>query len=704
MLRYAKLNPKKPKILLLTAPYARLKGLFTKNFPIGLGYIAAVLEKRGYSVKIYCSDNNMANEDERFYDYLGSSAVWQNDMLRHQKFVSLFDENIYNYDYIWNDIREIIKDYSPDVVGISTTTTSYLSALVIARIVKDFDKSIHTIFGGVHPSVLPDEVLAERDVDFVIRGEGEFALPELLDALYGNADFADVRGLSFKLNKKIIHNPCRGFIENLDGLPLPARHLLINKIDRGEKYVRGLFSNIMVARGCPYDCKFCAANSIWKRSWHIRSVEKVLEEIKLLIERYKVRQLEILSDTLCIDKKWVMNFCEEIKPLDINWGCATRINTLDEDILKAMKKSGCNHIWLGLESGSDKILRTVRKGFSVSQTKKVTHFVNKSGIPWTALFMIGFPEETAADIKNTLSVMKKLKPWRHKPAILAPYPGTEYYAILKSSKRLPERLNWNLFDGRTSHLTFTENIPRDRFIKLRDSVFKYADYYNRMQPIRDKWKLAFNNPLLFSKKALGFVASRIMRFLRKYLLAVEKKKFLTEYEAEKTEKVEPLTFAEFKKMKERYPLYLGSYYKDRWSYIKEVIAIIKRERPKKVLELGAYAVPIVKGSDTMDKEIAHPKLTYHHDATKFPWPIKEAGYDLFIALQVWEHLEDKQKEAFKEVMRVSKAAILSFPYKWDIPGDCHHGIDDEKIAEWTLHVEPEEKITVADRIIYFFRF
>lgn len=172
--------------------------------------------------------------------------------------------------------------------------------------------------------------------------------------------------------------------------------------------------------------------------------------------------------------------------------------------------------------------------------------------------------------------------------------------------------------------------------------------------------------------------------------------------------METLTYAEFKTLEKN-----DSYYKGRWPYFKEVISIIKKECPKSVLELGLYKSPIVKGSDVMDVNPYFPNLTYPHNATEIPWPIEDSQYDLFIALQVWEHLNGKQSEAFKEVMRISKMAILSFPLNWFFPGDSHNRITEDTISEWTLHAIPFKKIKVTQKvfffldiskIIYFFKF
>lgn len=162
---------------------------------------------------------------------------------------------------------------------------------------------------------------------------------------------------------------------------------------------------------------------------------------------------------------------------------------------------------------------------------------------------------------------------------------------------------------------------------------------------------------------------------------------------------ETITYGEFRKMKEK-----DHYYEGRWDYMRKVMDIAKKESPKKVLELGPRRMPVVKGADTMDMQYHGHELTYAHDARTIPWPVEDRKYDMFIALQVWEHLEGKQAEAFIEVMRISKSAIMSFPYKRYFPGDCHHDVDEKVISGWTLNKRPEKIIKAGPVIVYFFRF
>jgi hypothetical protein len=172
--------------------------------------------------------------------------------------------------------------------------------------------------------------------------------------------------------------------------------------------------------------------------------------------------------------------------------------------------------------------------------------------------------------------------------------------------------------------------------------------------------------------------------------------------------LEPITYRDFLEVEKKDP-----YYKGRWGYFGIAVDLIKTINPGSALELGPYRLPLLKGEDTMDIVKVLDNLTYFHDATKTPWPIPDKKYDLFICCEVWEHLGDKQKEAFKEVMRISRRAVFSFPYKWtypkgskDVEALSHGDIDEAKIAEWTLGMKPKTVLFSKDGkfVIYYFEF
>jgi len=201
--------------------------------------------------------------------------------------------------------------------------------------------------------------------------------------------------------------------------------------------------------------------------------------------------------------------------------------------------------------------------------------------------------------------------------------------------------------------------------------------------------------LFVARRCVAKISPRLTKRIEKRMMRLEREA----RPAVDPDALQPITHTEFIRFEES-----DRYYRGRWSYLGKVTDMINKIAPHSALEIGAHRFSVVHGSDIMDISNALPNIAYRHDATQTPWPVKDKAYDLFLALQVWEHLGDKQSEAFAEVMRVSRAAILSFPYKWDKPGNCHHNIDEHTIERWTLGVAPRRVEMAKGRIIYFFNF
>lgn len=215
-------------------------------------------------------------------------------------------------------------------------------------------------------------------------------------------------------------------------------------------------------------------------------------------------------------------------------------------------------------------------------------------------------------------------------------------------------------------------------------------------------------------RSLGFLSACMKRLFYRFhsgraheiLRSIENLRLARDLKKAEAFGVSPWNREEFEALLRKYPKFLN-YYKDRWEYLEKAAAMAVKERPESVLELGAHLLPLFKKSDVLDIKQNIPRLTFQHDLSRVPWPIKDKSYDMVMALQVWEHLDGAQEAAFREVMRVSRGAVLSFPYLWNKPGDIHHGIDKAIIARWTLHHPPEETMEVGSRnprIIYRFRF
>jgi radical SAM superfamily enzyme YgiQ (UPF0313 family) len=382
--------------ILLVNPYLiRPQGSFRKRTQsclpsLGLGYIASVLEKEGIRVKIVDTQAE------------GISLEEFPKRLRN-------DNNPYEF------------------IGITAVSSTLNTALEMARICKQVFTKSKIVLGGVHPTVLPEEVLASEFVDYVIRGEGEYTFLQLAHGKKVN----EILGLSYKMNGNIIHTPPRPPIEDLNTLPFPAYHLMpINRYHPTPGLYKRLPGiGIIGSRGCPFKCTYCASQSIWAggKKVRFRSAENILEEIKLLIRDYKMKEIFFHDDMFTAKRSLVSTLCEKIisEGIDITWVCMSRVDAIDEDILKLMKAAGCHQICFGVESADEQILKNIQKKISLEQVKKAVALAKKVEVDVRTSFMMGNPGETEETLKKTINFALKLNPTIASFNITTPYPGTE---------------------------------------------------------------------------------------------------------------------------------------------------------------------------------------------------------------------------------------------------------------------------------------
>ena len=382
------------KVMLVNPPdfgskYREFLGMVVP--PLGLAYIAAVLEKHGFRVSIV-------------------DAPALNLSLR--------------------DIGKIVYREKPDVVGIQALTPSIYSAYGVARVVKKISPETVVVMGGYHPTFADFETLKEcREVDICARGEGEYTMLNIVETLESGGDLSGVLGITFRdKSGRIVRNPDRPLIRDLDELPFPARHLLPM-----DKYrVFGLkipATTIVCSRGCPMRCSFCASSAMYGGTVRFRSPGNVVKEMEHVKEKFGVKMVAFVDDTFTLFRKWVNKLCDKIikRKLDIIWGAAARVDTLDFKTLVKMKKSGCETLFFGVESGVEFILKKIGKTFSLNKVMKVFEWCRKLGIRVIASFALGFPGETLDTIRKTIELAKKLKPDYVVFSIATPYPGTRFF-------------------------------------------------------------------------------------------------------------------------------------------------------------------------------------------------------------------------------------------------------------------------------------
>jgi len=420
---------------------------FRVNYPpTNLGYLASYLENAGHKVKIL------------------DCAVEK-----------------YNLD----DIKQEIKHFNPDVVGITSNTQLIYGAMAIAKITKEINPNCLTIVGGSHVTYMAVESLTECPyIDVAVRGEGEETIYELLEKK--REKWKDVRGITFRYNGKIIHNPDRGFIENLDEIPFPAYHLMPMKkyVAYGQlvdSWAHGQpFGGVLTSRGCPYNCAFCASKTLGKK-WRIRSPENIIDEVRLLVDKYKRREIEFLDDSFTINEKRTEEICKLIKKegLDISWFCSTRVDRFTKSMAHIMHNSGCHSVFFGIESGDQEILNFLNKGFDLERAEQSVKIAKKAGLNVITFFIIGTPLDTKDKIWKTINFAKKLKPTFALFNQLTPYPGTKIYEIAEK-KNLFITKDWSKYITMSSPVIRIPGVTHEElkmFLKKANFSFYFTPSY-----------------------------------------------------------------------------------------------------------------------------------------------------------------------------------------------------------------------------------
>jgi len=345
--------------------------------------------------------------------------------------------------------EEYIKKEKPDILGLTAFSMEIDSAVKCTRIAKAVDKSIITIIGGAHASNLLHNILKEESVDYALTGEVEKSFPLFLEAVSGRCEFENVPGLGYKNGGIKINKP--EFVTDLDSINFPRWDLIkLNEYPRTYQSKRFPVVPLITSRGCPYHCTFCTAHTVSGYKFRVRSPENVLEEIRILYQKYKVKELSILDDIFALDRKRVEEICRLLinEKMDLIWTLPNgiRVDSLDLDLLRLMKKAGCYEVCVGIESCSDKILKDMKKSLTVEIIKEKVPLIAKAGIRATGFFILGYPTETVEDINKTIKISKKLGLHRARFFLFQPLPGSEISNYLVEQKMMPEDMEWEKFD------------------------------------------------------------------------------------------------------------------------------------------------------------------------------------------------------------------------------------------------------------------
>ncbi|MFC1729974.1 B12-binding domain-containing radical SAM protein [candidate division KSB1 bacterium] len=373
---------------LLINPYSRDE-MPAYYFPIGLGYIAAVLKKKDYPVE-----------------------VLDNDAFRYS------DE----------EVKEKLSSVDFDVVGIGGIITSYKYVKWLVKIIKEIKPDSKVIIGGHLGASVPELLFKNSDVDIIVFDDGEETVPEL----YSNINNPKkVKGIWYKSKGKIIKNPARPPVKDLNSIPFPAYDLFPI-----EKYIRTSITNmesksnsrsisIITHRGCPFRCIFCHNPNQKMRA---RSTDNVMEELRFLKKKYKITFVHFADELFVLNKKWVFDICRKMKKerIGIKWACFGRVNLVDKELLKEMKSAGCTYVGYGIESASQKMLNAMKKDCTTEQQRNALRITKKLGIETYPTFIIGTPGETEETVQESVDFCKQFN-LIPEFFFMTPFPNTELY-------------------------------------------------------------------------------------------------------------------------------------------------------------------------------------------------------------------------------------------------------------------------------------
>lgn len=430
---------KRMKILLLQPNYDS----HVVHPPLGLGYLAAYLDKNRYSVSIF--DGTLKNASL-------------------QDFIS------------------VIKDFKPDLVGISVLTRGHKRAKEIIKAIKKKFKKLPVVIGGTQVTAAPKEVLSDLGADFAVIGEGEITLLELVRELEkGGNSFARINGLSYKTSGgKIKITKPRELIANLDSLPFPAWHLMPPKEYRIAPILepaRALpIAPVLTSRGCPYNCSFCASNVTWQRRLRFRSINNVIAEIKMLKDDFGVKEIHFCDDNFTMNIKRAEDMCDVLlkEKISLPWQCpnGVRIDRLTLPLLKKMKKAGCYAVGLGIESGNQDMLKSVNKQLDLRLIPKVLENLKKVGIESYGFFILGLPGETKKTSTQTIDFALKNSFDRAWFSIFTPYPGSPAFVGWIKDREF-SKIDWDEHDCATAIMAGEDLTPEEIEKLQKEAIRKF---------------------------------------------------------------------------------------------------------------------------------------------------------------------------------------------------------------------------------------
>ena len=492
------------KVLLINPPQTFYPGSEQPagNLPIGLLYIAAVLKNAGYEVEIL----------DAFI-----SAIFQKN-----------GETI-TVGLPFEQIKQQISLRKPEMVGISGPFTCQIeNSVKVSNIVKEVDSNIWTVMGGPHVTLIPRDFLEEvKNVDIAVTGEGEYAMLDVAQAFEDKKQLSQVQGIAYRQNGKIIVNPSRPLVENLDQLPYPAYDLVdmeqyLNPKKIGYRSFQDRAISMITSRGCPFKCCFCAVHLHMGQKFRAHSSEYVLDHIQYVVDKFNVKNIFFEDDNLTLDVKRFEEICDGIikRKIKIGWETpnGVRADCLNLELLKKMKQSGANSIFVGVESGDQQILdKVICKSLDLNRVVEFAQNAKQIRLKTGAFYIIGFPGETKENMQRTVDFALELKRKYDVGMHLfmaTPSYGTRLYDECKAKGYIEKDLTWNAFaEARQPKgmplITTNEFTPAEvkEIATKALAEYKKLSLINHLKNPQKAFKTAFEQPQLIGKYIKNLLGS-----------------------------------------------------------------------------------------------------------------------------------------------------------------------------------------------------
>jgi anaerobic magnesium-protoporphyrin IX monomethyl ester cyclase len=403
-------------------------------------------------------------------------------------------------------LKNKLASIQPNLIGITSMTPTIQSALQSANIAKEASPDAIVILGGPHTTFMDKQVLEEeKNVDIIVRGEGEKTLLEITQNISNKKNLNQIEGITFRKEKEIIRTPDRKYIQNLDELPRPAYHHF--PLEKYRLFGRRILP-IITSRGCPSQCSFCTTSRIFGKAFRARSPKNVVDELEWLRDEHGADAFSFYDDTFTLNKSRALEICSEIKKRKINlpWDCQTRVSTVSKEMLTKMREANCQQVFFGVESGCQQILNAVNKGTTVEQNKAAIKLAKETGLFVAVSVMVGYPGETPDMLNQTIDLLRETEPDDAYICVATPYPGTELRKVI-------EDLGWNISNDwkrydTTAPVFDNPNLSIEDVTRIRSKF--YDSFYSPKYVLRHIFKKNFYSRVM-ARTAINHLIWRIRK-------------------------------------------------------------------------------------------------------------------------------------------------------------------------------------------------